>query len=159
MSQHQITALLIRTRDRLLAVPVEHVHEVVPAFEMLRVTGMPPVMAGLIGLRGSVLPVVDTSVLLGQDALELGVHMHFIVLETGHRKFALLFEGVEDLVEIDRVRITRHMQGAGRGPFLGVVAQGENMVLVLDAEACASLEDIARFDGTHDVAVQEGVRS
>ena len=162
MSQHSTTALVLRTRDRLLAVPVAQLQEVLPAFELLRVAGMPAVMARLIGLRGEVLPVLDAAVLLGDAALELDVHMHFLVLEGDSRKFALLVEGIEDLVEIENDPSRPSMPGGGRGPFSGVVALGEHMALVLDVTKCAALDDLAGFDGDQDertAIVNEGVRA
>ena len=155
--QQPITILVFRSSGRVLAAPIANVREVVPAYELLRVSGMPPVLAGMMGLRGEVLPVIDTAALVGEEPLALDARQKFLVIRTDHRNYALQIEAVEDLVEIDAAQLVHPMPGARVLPLLGIAAIGEEMVLVLDVEACADLEPVLRYDDVQPVAAGEGV--
>lgn len=136
------TILMFRTRERTLAVPIESVLEVLPAFEILRVPGMASVAAGMISLRGEVMPVVDSAVLVGAAPLELNPQQKFIVVICSLQPFAILVETVEDLIEIGNEQLINPSNGQNALPIAGIVAVEEEMVLVLDVEACGRMNDI-----------------
>ncbi|MBR9974186.1 MAG: chemotaxis protein CheW [Bacteroidetes bacterium] len=142
-----------------MAAAIELVREVVPAFELLRVSGMSPILAGMIGLRGDVLPVIDTSALIGEETLQLDARMQFLIVRTGFRSFALLVDTVEDLVEIDLRRLVHPMPGARDHFIQGVATLGEEMVLVLDLEACGNLDAVTRLDDLQPSLQGEGAMS
>lgn len=154
--QQLTTVLVFRSRTRLLAAPIDAVREVVPAFEILRVSGMPPVLAGMIGLRGDVLPVIDASVLVGEETVRLDARMQFLIVRTEHRSFGLLVDKVEDLVEIDLRRLVHPMPGMRDHFIQGVATLGEEMVLVLDLAACGTLDVLTRLDDLQPSLRTEG---
>lgn len=55
----------VRVSARSLALPVTHVREILRLPELTRVPNAPRPVAGIMNLRGHVLPVVDTQALLG----------------------------------------------------------------------------------------------
>ncbi len=136
------TILMFRTHDRLLAVPLETVTEVVPAFEILHAPGLASTIAGMISLRGEVMPVIDTAVLIGREVTLLKPQHKFIIVRATRQTIALLVETVEDLVELDASHPVDPMTGNGALLFKGVVSVEEDMVLVLDIDACCRPEQV-----------------
>ncbi len=132
------TILLFRTSGRLVAVPIAGVQEVVPAFEILRTPGLATTLAGMISLRGEVLPVIDTSVLFGGDAMQLCPQQKFIIIRAARQLMALLVDTVEDLEEIGSGAPVRHMDGRGELPFDGIVPVNGEMAFILDIDGCCA---------------------
>ncbi|MFZ1730585.1 MAG: chemotaxis protein CheW [Bacteroidota bacterium] len=132
--------LMFRSRERLLAVPLENVIEVVPAFELLQTPGLAPNLAGMISLRGEVLPVIDTAVLIGDDRTILKPQHKFIVLHTSRQSIALLVDTVEDLVDVEESRSNETLIENGHSCFKGVVTVEDEMVLILDVEICSQFD-------------------
>lgn len=135
------TILMFRTRERTLAVPIESVLEVLPAFEILCAPGMASIVAGVISLRGAVIPVIDSALLIGAAPLELQPQQKFVVVECASRPFAILVETVEDLIEIRSEQLIKPSNGRNAMPIAGIAAVEEEMVLVLDVEACGSMNE------------------
>lgn len=140
------TILMFRTRERTLAVPIESVLEVLPAFEILRAPGMASIVAGMISLRGEVMPVIDSALLIGAAPLELHPQQKFVVVENASRPFAILVETVEDLIEIRSEQLINPSNGRSAMPIAGIAAVEEEMVLVLDVESCGSMNELFRDD-------------
>jgi purine-binding chemotaxis protein CheW len=154
MQESSQTILMIRSGERTLGVPIGNVIEVVPAYELHRSPGMPAAMAGMISLRGDVLPVVDTAVLVGAGPLTMHPQHKFLIVQSSARLFALLAETVEDLLEIDRSRLITPMHAAGGHPVAGLIAVGDEMVLVLDIDACGEADGILRWDELESAATE-----
>jgi purine-binding chemotaxis protein CheW len=151
------TILLFRTGGRLLALPISRVQEVVPAFEILRTPGLASTLAGMINFRGDVLPVIDTSVLFGGDAMVLCPRQQFIIARDARRPVALLVESVEELVEIRDADCIEPMGDGGMRPFTGVIPVEGEMALIVDIDGCiaadpALIPEAFRMDAVH----QEG---
>ena len=62
-------AILLPVDDEMFAVPVDRVREVVVAPQITPVPTAPPVVLGVFNLRGSVVPILDTGLLLKRGAL------------------------------------------------------------------------------------------
>ncbi|MFA6234218.1 MAG: chemotaxis protein CheW [Bacteroidota bacterium] len=128
--------LMFRSHERMLAVPLENVIEVVPAFELLRTPGLAATLAGVISLRGDVLPVIDTAVLIGKSVTVLKPNHKFIIVRSSSQSLALLVDTVEELVEIGTGNPMDPMHDSGPLWFKGIVPVEEEMVLILDLDAC-----------------------
>jgi chemotaxis signal transduction protein len=149
--------LLFRCRERLLAVPLDNVQEVVPAFELLHTPGLISSLAGMISLRGEVLPVIDTAVLIGEDATVLKTRHKFIIARTSQQSIAFLVDTLEDIVDISDNASIEQGSCVGQGYFKGIVSVEEEMVLVLDVEVCYVPHDNAPLmDSTGVIHLLEG---
>ncbi|WP_374411306.1 chemotaxis protein CheW [Novosphingobium colocasiae] len=108
------------------------------------VTPMPRVphyVAGVVNLRGSVLPVIDLAARLGWAATEATPRHAIIVCQVNGQSQGLIVDSVSDIVALN----TEHLQApptAGQDeviPFLeGLVAIDERMVMVLDLHALST---------------------
>lgn len=78
-----------------LALPAAAVAEIVPEPRLVALPGMPPVLAGMLRLRGRVVPVVRPDLLLDLPPPRPGLFRALLVLEGGEGAWALLAERVE----------------------------------------------------------------
>lgn len=113
------------------------------------VTPMPRVphyVAGVVNLRGTVLPVIDLAARLGWPATEATPRHAIIVCQVGSQSQGLIVDSVSDIVALqaDALQPPPH---AGRDdviPFLeGLVAIEERMVMVLDLQSLSASADPA----------------
>jgi len=93
----RITALLVRAGDRLCAVPVAHVVEVMRPLPIAPMTGAPSFVPGLAVVRGAVVPVVDLGRLLGGRA----ARGRFVSLRLGGRHAVLAVDAVVGVRALD----------------------------------------------------------
>ncbi|WP_070965179.1 chemotaxis protein CheW [Vibrio sonorensis] len=59
--------LLVNVSAEVVAIPIESVREVIEFSKLTKVPMCPPVISGVINVRGSVVPVVDAACRLGLD--------------------------------------------------------------------------------------------
>jgi purine-binding chemotaxis protein CheW len=97
-------ALLCRARDRLCALPLEHLVETMRPLPVTPVPGAAPFVRGLSLIRGGPVPVVDLGALLG--AREQAEPTRFVTLRIGDRRVALAVERVVGIQQLPSVLTT-----------------------------------------------------
>jgi purine-binding chemotaxis protein CheW len=123
-----------RVGARLYALPAEDVAEVIRPPSVARVPQTPKALIGVANLRGTVLPVVSMSALLGHDRTEMGSDGRAIVL-SGAAPVALAVDAVEALVAVASERIeTRPTELAAESGerLTGAFAVAERVAKILD---------------------------
>jgi purine-binding chemotaxis protein CheW len=89
--------LLFRCGSQVLAAEAAAVREILPAGPATRIPGAPAPVRGLINVRGTLVPVVDTAAAAG---LEGGAGATVILVERKGRTVALVVDEVLDLVTV-----------------------------------------------------------
>ncbi len=116
------------------AVPVDTVREVVDTARPRLVPGTPPWLAGLISLRGRLVPVCDVAARLGLDARGGPV---LVVAAHGERLVGLRVDAVQGILEVPADRLAP--LPVGDEPLLAGIAEVDGALLVaLDVEAIAA---------------------
>jgi purine-binding chemotaxis protein CheW len=96
------------------------------------VPGAPPYVAGLIQVRGRVLPVVNVRARFGlPPEAEAGTRV--VVVKQGERAVGLLVDGAREVIDLpaDRFKPPPEVVTAGGGAFVTAVAQAGNRLLML----------------------------
>lgn len=100
-----------------------------------RLPRVPDYVAGVVNLRGAVLPVVDLAARLGWEPTEATPRNPIIVIEHHGQLRGLIVHDVADIVSIDAGSL-QHPDGMGHEHithFLeGIAPLGDDMVMVLD---------------------------
>lgn len=96
---------------------------------------VPDYVAGVVNLRGAVLPVFDLSIRLGWQPTEATPRNPIIVIEHDGQSRGLIVHGVNDIVSIEEDNLQRPDAAANdriTGFLEGLAPLGDEMVMVLD---------------------------
>lgn len=99
------------------------------------VPGSPSHVAGLVQVRGRLVPVVDLRALFRLPTKEHGLDSRVVVIQHGDRTVGLLTDSAREVVglEADQLEAPPHALAEGGEGFVRAVArQGKRMFMVLD---------------------------
>jgi purine-binding chemotaxis protein CheW len=127
-------------------VPVQQVQEVIRYQEMTRVPLVPPVVRGLINLRGQIVTAIDLRRRLGMterppDQLPMNV-----VVRTDDGALSLLVDEIGDVIEVEEETFEQPpetMKGIAANVIRGVHKLPGRLLLVLDTERAVEVAEPA----------------
>jgi purine-binding chemotaxis protein CheW len=130
-----------------------HASKVLNILEMTNITVVPKspeYMKGVINLRGTVLPVIDTRIKFGMSPTEYTSNTCIIVLDilidNESLQVGALVDGVQAVLEIEKEQImpAPSIGSKYRSEFIkGVANINENFVMILDMDAIFSSDDLS----------------
>ena len=120
-------ALLLPVGDEVLAVPMAAAREVVEAPALALLPTATPAVAGVFNLRGEIVPVFDTAMLLGFGAIPAVAYV--VVIETGLGLAGLAMTDVGESVELGEPVAATETPGT-----MASYALGTRVVVMLDVE-------------------------
>ena len=111
------------------AFAVEHVREVVRATELRRLQGSDPLLVGVLGLRGALVPLFDLAARLGLGA-PAAPDGPVVVLDLGTKAFGASVDEVREVLSVDEARLAALPAGTDAA-YEAVVEAGERLIVVL----------------------------
>lgn len=105
--------------------------------ELTRVPKSPAEIAGVINLRGKILPVVNMRRVLGFPQVEWGDQTRIVVIESDGREAGFIVDRVHEVLRIDAGEIDPgpEMPGTLDADFIrGIAGLEERLLIVLDLE-------------------------
>ena len=137
----------------VFGVQVEQVREVIRYQEMTRVPLLPPVVRGLINLRGQIITAIDLRRRLGMVDLPKGELPLNVVVRTEDGAISLLVDEIGDVIEVQDDTFEpppETLQGPTREVVRGIHKLPGKLLLVLDIESAVNPGDLtAQFAGKH----------
>jgi purine-binding chemotaxis protein CheW len=127
---------------RYFGVPVQQVQEVIRYQEMARVPLVPPVISGLINLRGQIVTAIDLRRRLGMDERPAENLPMNVVVRTDDAAMSLLVDEIGDVLEVDDDTFERPpetLDALARELVLGVHKLPDRLLLVLDIQKAVNL--------------------
>ena len=127
----------------LFGIPVEKVQEVIRYQEMTRVPLAPPVVRGLINLRGQIVLAIDLRRRLELAEAPAELRPMNVVLGTQEGPISFLADEIGGVIEVGDEAFEvppQTLRGAARDLILGAFKLKERLLLVLDAERAAIVE-------------------
>jgi purine-binding chemotaxis protein CheW len=127
-----------RLDDLLFGVEVDRVEEVLPDRPLTPVPLAPPQIAGLINLRGLIVPAIDVRRCLGLPARAAGLDPGNVVLSGRDGPLSLLVDEIGDVVAVDDLQIEPvpdSVEPVARRLLRGVCQLPAGLLLLLDAPA------------------------
>jgi purine-binding chemotaxis protein CheW len=131
----------------LFGIPVEKVQEVIRYQEMTRVPLAPPVIRGLINLRGQIVLAIDLRRRLELTEAPPGLLPMNIVLGTPDGPISFLADEIGGVIEVGDEAFSPPpdtLRGTARELILGAFKLKERLLLLLDAERAAAVETLER---------------
>lgn len=103
--------LVVRVGDAEYGIPVQQVRGVVRGERVTRVPGSPPMLRGIINVRGAVVTVLELSVLLGTERAVTSTSV--VLIEHGTRLIGLAVDVVRDVRAQDAAGIANSAETSG----------------------------------------------
>jgi purine-binding chemotaxis protein CheW len=128
----------------LFGVELQSVQEVFVPLEMTRVPLAPPVVSGLINLRGQLVTAVDLRRRLELKPRPEGTQPMNVVVRSDDGAVSLLVDEIGDVVEVDETTFEtppETLQGAVRDMILGVHKLNGRLLHVLDIEQACQIAE------------------
>lgn len=129
--------LRLRCGGQAYALELLKIREVVRPMPLLSLRGAVPSVAGVMNLRGQVVPVIDLGVQLGESPAPDAAGTRIIVLEERGEVLGLRVCGVEDVVIINDAQIedahASRLAPVGDRRIHGIARIGRDVMLLLDA--------------------------
>jgi len=145
-----LTQLIVfRLAGREYALPVRSVAEVLRMVALTPVPEAPAWLAGMLNLRGRIIPVVDLRTRLGLPAQAIDVNTPIIVAQTTDRVLGLIADEMTEVVglPLDAIQPPDLLAGAGHA-VTAMARAGGRLLLILDLTRVVTQVDLALADPT-----------
>jgi len=132
--------ITFEVENQLFGIDIMAIREIRAWTPTTRLPRVPHYVAGVVNLRGTVLPVVDLAARLGWHATEATPRHAIIVTQFRGQARGLIVDAVSDIVTIaaDTLQPPPVTSGDSVVPFLeGLAALEDRMVMVLNLDALA----------------------
>lgn len=131
---------------QLFGLDIMAIREIRAWSPVTRLPHVPDYVAGVVNLRGAVLPVIDLSLRLGWEATETTPRNPIIVAEYEGQSHGLIVHEVSDIVssESDSLQQPEAVANDEISSYLrGVAPIGDEMVMVLDLKSLMAGQDLS----------------
>ncbi|PLK26654.1 chemotaxis protein CheW [Novosphingobium sp. TH158] len=138
--------ITFEVEGQLFGIDIMAIREIRAWTPVTRLPSVPDYVAGVVNLRGTVLPVVDLAARLGWKATDPTSRHAIIVVHVDGQARGMIVDSVSDIVTIaaDALQPPPATSGDAIVPFLeGLAAIEDRMVMVLDLKAVGASEDLA----------------
>lgn len=116
-------------------IAIERIKEIIAMMKITSVPKIPPYMRGVINLRGSIIPIIDTRLRFAMDSREADMHTAIIIVEVEKVNIGFIVDRVEEVASIDTLNLSEPPKFGSHidTDFISSVAQiEENVVMILD---------------------------
>jgi len=141
--------LVFKLGDEEFAANAGKVLHILELIKITEIPKCPTYMKGVVNLRGTVLPVIDTRVKFGLNATEFTSSTCIVVLETGNNddkvEVGALVDSVQAVVEFDKnnIKVPPSITKDKTGDFItGMVEHEQKFMMVIDVDKVFSTEEI-----------------
>jgi purine-binding chemotaxis protein CheW len=134
-------------------IAIDRIKEIIAIMKVTHVPKTPEYMKGVINLRGSIIPVVDTRLRFGMETREYDMNTTIVIVEVDKVNIGFIVDRVEEVASIDSAALSEPPKFGNNieTDFICSMAQmDENVVMILDvlklfeADELISLEQIQK---------------
>jgi purine-binding chemotaxis protein CheW len=144
--------LTFQAGDETFAIEILDVKEIIEIESITKVPMMPSFIAGIINLRGRVVPVVDLSKRLGRRHSEISKKTCIVLVEVSHdddgQTVGMMVDEVNEILEINESHTQPPPDFGSDLPTDFIRAMGrvdEKFMILLDVNHVLSVEDISNL--------------
>ena len=114
-------------------IAIDKIKEIIAMMNITNVPNIPPYMRGVINLRGSIIPVVDTRLRFNMEYREADMHTTIIIVEVEKVSIGFIVDRVEEVSSIDSSSLSEPPKFGSNidTDFICSVAQIENQVVMI----------------------------
>jgi purine-binding chemotaxis protein CheW len=135
--------ILVFTLDEQpYALSLHSVVKVIHAIEIRLLPNAPEIIAGIINVRGQIIPVADIRKRFGLTAQEIDPDDRLIIADTGKRQVAILVDSVTGIRDLESGQQNQVKETLPYAEHLkGVAKIDDELILIYDLEQFLSLEE------------------
>ncbi len=130
-------------------VEISTVREIIAMMKITPVPKTPQYVVGVINLRGTIIPVIDTRRRFEMDTVEYGEQTAIIIIEINKLSIGFVVDKVEEVLSIDTENISEPPKFGTNinTDFIKNMARvKDDVVMVLDLEKLFEAEELSMFD-------------
>lgn len=129
------------------ALPARLLHEVVRAVAIAPLPKAPPIVEGVINVRGTVVPMLDIRQRFGLSPTPVAPEQHLLIAQAGSRVVALRVDRAVDLVSVDEAAIESAARVVPGVEYVaGIAKLPDGLIVIHDLERFLSLEEAGQVD-------------
>ncbi|MCX6271084.1 MAG: chemotaxis protein CheW [Bacteroidetes bacterium] len=146
---HQQSFLSFRVGKELFAAEVGKVLHILELMRITAVPHSPPDMLGVINLRGSVLPVMDSRIRFGIETQPFTRYTCIIVMEiildNEPLRIGVLVDSVQEVIEIDlrEIQPPPNIGSKFKAEYIkGMIRHGDEFIMLLDVDKVFTTDEL-----------------
>ncbi len=162
--QRKVQLVSFSLEERQYGLDVRIVKEINPLVSITPVPLAPPMIRGLVNIRGQVVLVMDLAVVFGREARPLTIDTKIVILKTaselknvragaelnialGDKPVGFVVDHINDVIGVPSAEVEPvppHLEAANARFFDGVVRLGDELMMILDPREVLVQEDAPR---------------
>lgn len=153
LKQKIISYLTFKLGKEIFAINVGKVINILELVEITKVPKVPEYMAGIINLRGEVLPLIDAKIKLAMGKTEFTNNTCILVIETllnsKQLKFGVLVDAVQEVIDVEDQQILPppEMGTKYKSSFItGVIQNGDFFTMLVDINTFLSEDELVNLN-------------
>jgi len=140
-------------------IAIDKIKEIIAMMKVTNVPKTPEYMKGVINLRGSIIPVVDTRLRFGMGPQEETMHTAIIIVEVDKVNVGFIVDRVEEVASIDAAHMSEPPKFGSHidTDFICSMAQiDENVVMILDVLKLFEADELVSLEQIQKTQTSEG---
>jgi purine-binding chemotaxis protein CheW len=140
-------------------ISIDRIKEIIAMMKVTQVPKTPQYMRGVINLRGSIIPVVDTRLRFGMEQQAETMHTAIIIVEVEKVNIGFIVDRVEEVASIDTARLSEPPKFGSHidTDFICAMAQiEENVVMILDVLKLFEADELVSLEQIQQIQMREG---
>jgi len=140
-------------------IAIDRIKEIIAMMKVTQVPKTPHYMRGVINLRGSIIPIVDTRLRFGMELREPDMHTAIIIVEVEKVNVGFIVDRVEEVASIDSAHLSEPPKFGSHidTDFICSMAQiEENVVMILDVLKLFEADELLSLEQIQQKQINEG---
>ncbi|MCX6051478.1 MAG: chemotaxis protein CheW [Campylobacterales bacterium] len=141
-------------------IAIDKIKEIIAMMKITNVPKIPSYMRGVINLRGSIIPVVDTRLRFNMEHREADMNTTIIIVEVEKVSIGSIVDRVEEVSSIDSSNLSEPPKFGNNidTDFISCVAQIENqVVMILDVLKLFEADELLSIEQIQQKQITEGL--
>lgn len=145
--------------DEQYGIAIDRIKEIIAIMKVTYVPKTPAYIRGVINLRGSIIPVVDTRLRFGMEPKEADMHTTIVIVEVEKVNIGFIVDRVEEVASIDSAHLSEPPKFGSHidTDFICSMAQiEENVVMILDVLKLFEADELVSLEQIQKTQTSEG---
>jgi purine-binding chemotaxis protein CheW len=140
-------------------ISIDRIKEIIAMMKVTHVPKTPEYMCGVINLRGSIIPVVNTRLRFGMEPKEIDMNTTIIIVEIEKVNIGFIVDRVEEVASIDRSKLSEPPKFGNNidTDFISSMIQiNDNVVMILDVLKLFQVDELVSLEQIQQTQTIEG---